>query len=184
MLQSKVIKKRNYSHSASPDWQYHSQSKKRPPSISPLFFCPHPVLVQWLAALFNSLTQSPITRKRVWSVRVRLRAHLPRNKDSVSGEARASQIQPSIATGESSILSSVSFHCREVAAPRVSKATCKTGNLAENTKTYPTIHQNTQTRTNKYTNTGTPFYFFNPFFLKWHTWLHMRAYLKRPIFKR
>lgn len=101
------------------------QSKKRPLPFSPLYFLPISPPNDVIGS--SGLICDPESNymEGVWSIWVRLRAHLPRNKDSVTGELWASQNQPSLAANESGILSSVTSHCCEAAAPHVSKVTCK-----------------------------------------------------------
>lgn len=116
--------------------RHHSPGKKRRPSIPPLYFLSiSPLPMKWLAALVKCANPESNYMEGVRSIWVRLRAHLPRNKDSVTGELWASRSQSSLATNERGILSSVTSHCCEAAAPLASKVTCKTGGVAENAKT-------------------------------------------------
>lgn len=93
------------------------------PSMFPLFPCPYPISIKWLATPVNpepnymergvkyvSLITSPFSQKiRTLS----------------KGELLALQSQQSLAPNQSGILFSVTFHCCEADAPLSSKVGCK-----------------------------------------------------------
>lgn len=115
----------------------------------------------------SSKPKVQLHRRGVWSIWVRLRTHLPRNKDSVTGELLALQSQPSLARNQRGILSSVTSHCCEAGTPHESGVTCQQAAETKNILCY--LHSS-NTRKRRQENLPkdkkeTPFN-------ERHTWLH------------